>query len=257
MAVNATKRKSHAQLEREIAAALARKPSARLRRHHATVRDDWDVAMDAILEHDPKRAAQIVRAIRAEHGATVSEPAAFSNAVSAAPDKVQNKFFELTDDTGKPEFRDAEIAQMFTRIPIKPTDNSLTEAVLGNEPIYTRRFRMPKFNNPVTALQTADVAIRHHNELGIPTSKHAHTLRADFLRDLKRRFDKEGTRLFREGKKAYGTYEHGPLISGGFHEHWPTALKDKLRFLAHGETKLSDAIQLHQKLSKTRSSAFH
>lgn len=245
-------RKTPARLDREIAHALAQRRSRS--RHHATLRDEWDVAMDAVLERDPERAAQIVRAIRAEHGGTAPEPAAFSDVVEAAPERVRRRFLELTEGEEDSVFRDAEVAAMFERR--GDSDESLTEAVLGDDTLYTRRFRMPKWNREVTALDTSDVAVRYRDELGVPTSKHAHQQRAESLRDLKRRLERERTRLQREGDRRYGTFERGALISGGFHEHWPGDLKDKIRFLSHGLSKISDAIQLHQKLSKSRSPAF-
>jgi len=150
------------------------------------------------------------------------------------------------------EFNDVEIAQMFKRR--GSTSDSATAAILGDDPMYVRRFKMPKWNTHPTALQTVDVAIRHHNELGIPTSKHAHAARADFFRDLKKRFEAEHNHLLDEGDRAYGT--NGPVISGGFHEDWPSGAKDKVRFVAQGKTTIGDAIQLHQALSKTRSPAF-
>jgi hypothetical protein len=66
-------------------------------RHHATVQrtsapDMWDVAMDALLERDPKRAADIVRRIREEHGATTKTPDTFKDAMRDVPDAVQRQF---------------------------------------------------------------------------------------------------------------------------------------------------------------------
>ena len=53
--------------------------------------------MDAILEHDPKRAAQLVQAIRAEHGVTVDATPEFSKAVREAPGDVRQTFFEILE----------------------------------------------------------------------------------------------------------------------------------------------------------------
>ena len=76
-------RKSKAQLDREIAQALAKKPM-RKHRHHATRRDDtsddWDVVMDAIMEENPKKAAKIAHNLRHEHG-RVSIPDEISDAL--------------------------------------------------------------------------------------------------------------------------------------------------------------------------------
>ncbi len=85
--------KTTAQLDREIAQSLANK---RPGRHHATryrmpTDDAWDVALDAILEHDPKRAAQIVKDIRAKHGSY--EPSdEFEKALDKVPSSVRQQF---------------------------------------------------------------------------------------------------------------------------------------------------------------------
>jgi hypothetical protein len=85
--------KTSAQLDREIAQSLAQK---RFGRHHAMryrmpYDDAWDVALDAILEHDPKRAAQIVKDIRAKHGSY--EPSdEFEKALDKAPSTIRQQF---------------------------------------------------------------------------------------------------------------------------------------------------------------------
>jgi hypothetical protein len=83
--------KSAAQLDREIAGALARKPSSR---HHARLKvsgDAWDVVMDALLEHDPEKAAQIWRDLQKEHG-YVKASTPFLKALHGVPDDVRAKF---------------------------------------------------------------------------------------------------------------------------------------------------------------------
>jgi hypothetical protein len=147
-------------------------------------------------------------------------------------------------------YDDPEIEKMFKKR--GDTDKNVT-AILGDA-AYTKRFKMPKWNIKPTMLQTPDVAIRHWSELGIPRSKGAHAQRADYFRDLRRRFDAEHQRLLGEGARAYG--KEGALISGGFREDWPTPLKDRIRFVAQGSTILGDAVQLHEALSKTRSPVF-
>jgi hypothetical protein len=80
------------RLDREIAESLARS-----KRHHATKRDvsddAWEVAMDAILEHRPKKAAQIWKSIRDEHG-FVTAPTSFLAALHSVPEDVFWKFQE-------------------------------------------------------------------------------------------------------------------------------------------------------------------
>lgn len=95
----AARKKSGAQLQREIDDVLTR--SKRVR--HATMRetgaDDWDVAMDAILEGDAKRAADVVHAmLHVDVNLANSETPEFSRALGAAPDKVRKKFRKLTVD---------------------------------------------------------------------------------------------------------------------------------------------------------------
>ena len=90
------KKKSPAQIEREIAETLARRGSGRSRRHHATMQevsasDTWDVAMDALLEHDSARAAAVVRDLKKEHGLATMTPA-FSKALGKVPENVRRRF---------------------------------------------------------------------------------------------------------------------------------------------------------------------
>ena len=70
--------------------------------HHATVADSWDVAMDALLEHDPEKAHQIVERIRKEHGITPGTASqGFLDALSQVPFEVSARFFELNNAPGR------------------------------------------------------------------------------------------------------------------------------------------------------------
>lgn len=131
--------------------------------------------------------------------------------------------------------------------------DSAKVAILG-DPMYVRRFRMPKWNIRPSVLNTVDVAIRHHGELGIPTSKHAHRLRADYFRALRARFDTEHQRLIDQAERAHGT--SGSLLSAGTREDWPENVRERIRFVGQGLSTLSDAVRLHEALAKTRSPAF-
>lgn len=156
----------------------------------------------------------------------------------------------------KLQYDDPEIEQLFKKSGSKGTigDHDKTVAAILGDSMYTRRFKMPKWNVKPTVLMAHEVAIRHWNELGIPRSKNAHAQRADYFRDLRSRFEAEHRRLLDEGQRAYG--KHGSLIAGGFHEDWPAALKDRIRFAASGTSILSDAVRLHEALSKSRSPVF-
>jgi hypothetical protein len=77
--------------------------------------------MDAILEHDPKRAAQIVRSIREEHGATVNATPEFSQAVREVPQSVRDRYFELLEgkpsrSPGQAEYERRELAEAHQRL---------------------------------------------------------------------------------------------------------------------------------------------
>ena len=93
-------RKSTARLDREINEALSRRSRSNAsRRHHATQQvgaDAWDVAMDAILEHNPKKAARIVQEIRETHGVMADPAPEFWRAVKEAPQDVRDRFYELS-----------------------------------------------------------------------------------------------------------------------------------------------------------------
>jgi hypothetical protein len=149
---------------------------------------------------------------------------------------------------GGTRFGDDEIEQMFRR---RGDDADSTKIAILGDPMYVRRFKMAKWNIKPSVLDTADVAIRHHGELGIPTSKHAHRLRADYLRALRGRFEAEHRRLLAEAERKYG--QNGPMISAGLRDDWPSIVKDRIRFVAQGASTIGRAVQLHEALSKTRS----
>ena len=65
--------------------------------------------MDAVLEHKPKKAAQIWKAIRDEHG-FVTAPASFLTALHAVPEDV------LQRDVTRPHVPNAELVDVLTRI---------------------------------------------------------------------------------------------------------------------------------------------
>ena len=52
------------------------------------------------------------------------------------------------------------------------------------------------------------------------------------------------------GEGLYG--RNGGVISGGFHDDWPASVKETIRRLAHGYTKLRDAAVAHLKASRLR-----
>lgn len=130
---------------------------------------------------------------------------------------------------------------------------SLVDIVLG-DPMYARRFKARGWNINPTILQDHALAIRHWNELGIPTSKAAHRMRADRLVELQGQFKSEHSRFLEDAEARYG--EVGQAVSGGHHEGWPEDAKNRSRFLAHSAQLAGEAASLHEALSKTRSPNF-
>ena len=68
-------------------------PRTKSRVHHSSrlPADEWDVAMDALLEHDSARAADIVLGIKRDHGLATMTPA-FSKALGKVPEDVRRRF---------------------------------------------------------------------------------------------------------------------------------------------------------------------
>jgi hypothetical protein len=141
-------------------------------------------------------------------------------------------------------------------------DEGIAEALLG-DPMYGHRVRMPKWNIEVTMLQEPKVALRYWHSWGIPTSKDAHRQRAEYFRDLAKRFSDEWDDVVERAIDLYGTTPDGrkdrlagTLISGVYRDHFPQDVKERLRFLAYGGQMIKDAARLHEFLSKTRSPNF-
>ena len=132
--------------------------------------------------------------------------------------------------------------------------SSFSVALLGNA-MYSQPCKMPKWSIQPTILEEPKAALRYFNSLGIPTSKSANARQADYFEDLAQRLKKEAGEV---AQFAYDTYgEKGPLIAGCLQDHFPDDIKDRLRFLNYGHTKVSAAARLHRFLSKTRSPQFH
>ena len=132
-------------------------------------------------------------------------------------------------------------------------DQIICRHVLGDD-IYARLVRMPKWNMTVSMLEEPEVAIRHAPDWGIPTSKSAHAQKANSFYDLAVKMGNEWNATVNLAVEAYGS--QGSLISGVYRDHFPTDVKDRLRFLSHGKNLASDAARLHEYLSTTRSPLF-
>jgi hypothetical protein len=150
-------------------------------------------------------------------------------------------------------YEDAEVERLYRAAGGATSGDAMRTAILG-DPAYSRRFISRGWNIRPTILDDPQLAVRHHNVLGIPTSKSAHRQRADAFRVLQGRFQTEHRALIRRAEQQYGA--HGPVISGGLHEDWPERVKERVRFVAHGIPVLESAVRLHEALAKSRSPAF-
>lgn len=151
------------------------------------------------------------------------------------------------------KFRDAKFEKQFAAWQAAPDDDARALVLLG-DPAYTRRFKMAGWNVPISAIRSPDVARKHYNALGFPTSKEAHRQRADYFQKLADELRIAHASFLREAEQKLGT--DSALISGGFRDHWPANVKDRARFAARGYPLLEDAAQMHRQLSKSRSPAF-
>lgn len=136
----------------------------------------------------------------------------------------------------------------------KQGNGDLSRIVLGDE-VYEKRFKMPKWNIMPNMLMEPKIAIRYNTSIGIPTSKEAHRHRAITYKGLQGMFETAYGKLVDAAHAAHGEGD-GRYISGIIRSHFPEGVKDRLRFLAHGKSMLSDAVRLHENLSKTRSPLF-
>jgi hypothetical protein len=129
--------------------------------------------------------------------------------------------------------------------------SSFAIALLGNA-MYAKPF---KWNIQPTVLEEPKVALRHYQTLGISTSKSANAQRADYFEELAKHLADEAKEVTQYAYETYG--DSGSLIAGCGRDHFPEDIKNRLRFLNYGHSKVVDAARLHEFLSKTRSPQFH
>jgi hypothetical protein len=130
----------------------------------------------------------------------------------------------------------------------------LASTILGDTS-YTDPVKMRGYNGDVDMLTEPLVAIKHAQNWGISTSKHAHSLKADHFEEIASLMEPEYNNAIDSALDRYGN-GNGVSISGIIRDHFPDGVKNRLRFLAHGLTMVKDAIRLHRYLAKTRSSQF-
>jgi hypothetical protein len=131
---------------------------------------------------------------------------------------------------------------------------SLAIAIFG-EDTYVHTIKLRGYNGDVDMLREPKIAVRRALQWGIPTSKHAHALRAQGLDEVSRAMEEEYQHVIGAALKRYGDGD-GRIISGIIRDHFPDDVKNRLRFLAHGLPMVKDAVHLHRYLAKTRSPLF-
>jgi len=148
--------------------------------------------MDALFERDPKRAADIVRQIREEHGAAVKTPETFKDAMRDVPDAVRQQF---SSELLRP--RTARNIDVGSHVEI-PTHRSHGEVIK----IYQDKALVRMASGLTDRFKLADLKLagvrgsrsaRHHSTKG---SEQIHALSADQLEAL-RAFAEENGRSWK------------------------------------------------------------
>ncbi len=129
----------------------------------------------------------------------------------------------------------------------------IEEIVLGDA-VYARRVKMPKWNMPVSVLQEPKIAVKLNTSWGFSTSKDANRQRSEYFDSLAQALGAEWNAVVSFAKNLYGG--HGPLVSGIYRGHFPSDVKDRLRFLVQAQQAASSAAGLHAYLAKTKSPLF-
>lgn len=120
-----------------------------------------------------------------------------------------------------------------------------THSVLA--PRYHQKAKPPKYNVAVSVLEEPRLFKRFFPEM----SKAEHERLAHEYADKAKSVTHRWRAAIVTAEKRYG--EHGALISGGFHEHWPESVKDRIRKLSRERQELFDAAEAHWKASGKRS----
>jgi hypothetical protein len=123
---------------------------------------------------------------------------------------------------------------------------------------YARRFTVPNWTRSVTVLDVPRLFSALSEFAGWTRADHAR-VSAEWLAKAV-----ESQRMYHaEVRRACGTYgDHGPLVSGIVHDHFPEPTKNLLRTLAHAVTTYGDIAHAHYVASgkrswrKVRSAAF-
>lgn len=99
------KKKTRAQLDRDINQVLDRRAAKKGRRAHSTVAsgDSWDVAMDALMEYNVPLASTVANNIKSDQGLRTMTPA-FSKALAKVPAKVRSAFESATGMVSKKSY---------------------------------------------------------------------------------------------------------------------------------------------------------
>lgn len=117
---------------------------------------------------------------------------------------------------------------------------------------YERRYRVPKWNGLVTALEDHRI-LRVIPEFDWWT-RDDHRRRALRLVALARGMEQERASIAERAVAEYG--DDGPLVSGVYREHFPAHVKDRLRYLCQAAAEYLKAGLAHWQAAGLRPATF-
>lgn len=208
--------------------------------------DEASDLTDQFGELEPQLAKKVMNWMKRnasdhEHSTSLAEEAA--QVFNLYEDQVDYVIPEIVYEMSGKVWNELGLFESKKKLTTEGSDS--TESILGDKR-YTERSKFPKRNIMPTVLQEPRLFLKIFPEL--KKSDHVR-LAADFLEKADTAELKYQAALSK-AEKQYGT--DGSLISGGFREDWPSAVKDQIRTLVRTSQALKDAANAHAKAAKLR-----
>jgi hypothetical protein len=128
-----------------------------------------------------------------------------------------------------------------------PASEVTEDTDLVEDPRYREQHRFPKWNVQPTVVQEPRLFARVFPEM----TKADHERRALAFAARARAMRDKWQRLVERAEREYGT--RGTLIAGGFRDDWPDEVKEQIRPLAYGNSRLFDLANAHWTAAGKRS----